>query len=323
VIGYYNASRSIQSKAAFIRTDLSITKQLRVLGGLRVDQFSVPDKAYLAYELASTYKLNDKHLIRFAVTRSNSGSFIGYNYVNVVSPYTGSFIGDTNLKLLTIDMIELGYRVQITNKLQLDVDVFQQKAKNLTAIVTKQFAPSVVAQFTNVPTTATQRGVTLSLNFVPNEKIQFKPFITIQKTETKDKPVINGMPSDYIDPTISPVPVVYTTTTHKYTPSTYGGFYFNYRPITKFNVNLNGYFFGKQSQYDLSWNEQNVDAPQYAHGQVKAKFMLSAKVSYEVYKGINLFINARNLSSEDSREFYAADRTQGLYLAGASFNFND
>jgi hypothetical protein len=50
--------------------------------------------------------------------------------------------------------------------------------------------------------------------------------------------------------------------------------------------------------------------------------MLSARVSYEIVKGVTLFANARNLMGEDSREFYAADRTQGLYLAGATFNFS-
>jgi len=47
---------------------------------------------------------------------------------------------------------------------------------------------------------------------------------------------------------------------------------------------------------------------------------MNAKVSYEVVKNLNLFINARNLFGTDSREFYAADQTAGLYTGGLSYN---
>jgi iron complex outermembrane receptor protein len=317
--GYYNAEHSITTTAGFLRSDLNFTNKLRVIAALRVDKFSVPDKAYLAYEFAGTYKITDNNLIRLAVTRSNSGSFIGYNYVNVDNVYTGQFIGDTNLKLLTINMLELGYRAQLTEKLQFDIDVFQQKAENLTAIVVKQtppFASTLVAQFANIPTTATQRGVTLSVNYVPNEKIQFKPFITLQKTETKD------LPSAYIDPSAVPFPITYSNSTHQYTPGSFGGFYLNYKPVAKFNINLNGYYFAKQSQYDASWSETDKTTAQYAQGQIKAKFMLNAKVSYEVAKGLNVYVNARNLFGSSSREFYGTDQTAGLYLLGLSYNLN-
>jgi iron complex outermembrane receptor protein len=314
--GYLNAARTINTTAGFIRTDLNFTKKLRVLAGLRVDKFSVPDKAYFAYEFASTYKFNDKNLVRVAVTRSNSGSFMGYNYVNVGSPATGQFIGDSNLKLLTINMIELGYRAQITSKLQLDIDVFQQEAKNLTAIVAKQVFPTTTAQFSNIPTTATQRGATISFNYVPMEKIQFKPFVTFQKTETKD------LPSAYVAQSAVPFPITYSNSTHKYTPGVYGGFYLNYKPVAKFNINLNGYYMGKQSQYDPSWSDQNKATAQYAYGQFKSKYLLNAKVSYEVLKGLNAYINARNAFGSSAREFYAADQTAGMYLLGASYNFN-
>lgn len=317
--GYYNAEHSITTMAGFLRSDLNFTNKLRVIAAVRLDKFSVPDKAYLAYELAGTYKVTENNLIRVAITRSNSGSFTGYNYVNVNNVYTGQFIGDTNLKLLTINMIELGYRAQLTEKLQFDLDIFQQKAENLTAIVVKQtppFASTLVAQFSNTPTTATQRGVTFSMNYVPSEKIQFKPFITLQKTETED------LPSMYVDAGAVPFPITYSSSTHKYTPGSFGGFYFNYKPVAKFNVNLNGYYFAKQSQYDASWSETDKTTKQYAEGQIKSKFMLNAKVSYEVAKGLNLYVNARNAFGSSSREFYGADQTAGLYLAGLSYNLN-
>jgi hypothetical protein len=49
--------------------------------------------------------------------------------------------------------------------------------------------------------------------------------------------------------------------------------------------------------------------------------MISAKVSYEVVKNLNVFVNARNLLASDSREFYAGDQTAGLYTGGLTYNF--
>jgi iron complex outermembrane receptor protein len=243
------------------------------------------------------------------VTRSNSGSFIGYNFVNIA----GGQIGNTDLKLFTLDMIELGYRTQLSDNLQLDIDVFQQTGKNLTAII----QTSGPQQFLNTPTTAKQIGATISFNFVPNEKIQFKPFVTIQKTETED------MPSLYLDPSLPSPPyptVTYSNSTHKYTPGSYGGFYFNYKPVSKFNINVSGYYFGKQTQYDGSYDANDTSSPQYAQGQITSKFMVNAKVSYELVKNLNVFLNGRNLFGSDSREFYAADRTSGLYTGGLTYN---
>lgn len=72
-------------------------------------------------------------------------------------------------------------------------------------------------QFNNLPITAIQNGATIGLNFVPSDKIQFKPFVTVQKTETED------LPSSLADASLDPT-VTYSTSTHKNTPSVYGGY---------------------------------------------------------------------------------------------------
>lgn len=310
-IGYFNKKNSINTTAAFIRSDLNFTDKFRVLAALRVDKFSEPDDAYLAYEIASTYKINPSNLVRFAVTRSNSGSFLGYNYLDI----GGSIVGNTNLDIFTLDMIELGYRLKVTRNLQFDIDVFRQDAENLTAIM----QTSGPQQFYNIPTTATQLGTTISVNFVPNDKIQFKPFVTIQKTETKD------LPSIYLDPAFGQIigmPVTYSDSEHLYTPGSYGGFYFNYIPVSKFNVNLNGYYFTKQTNYDSSYDPADPNTPQYAEGQIAGKFLMNAKVSYEVIKGLQLFVSGRNIFGSTSREFYGAEKTKALYLGGLSYKIN-
>lgn len=316
--------QTIQTTSGYLRTDLKPTEAFRILAAVRVDKFSVPDDAYFAYEFAATYKLNETNLIRAAVTQSNSGSFIGNNYLEIVLPLAPGLnferLGTTDLKLVKVQMIEVGYRAQLSTSLQFDIDVFQQKVKNLTALFTTDgfFNPSTSSfqateqRFLNVPTKATQVGTTLSLNFVPNDKIQIKPFLTIQKTKTE------MIASSFVEPGLSASlgqPVTYRDADHENTPAVYGGYYLNYKISKSFIVNLNGYFLGAQHQYDGS------DLDGTSEGDIKGKLLFNAKVSYTIWK-INMFINGRNIFNNDAREFLGADKIGGLYTIGASFDLN-
>ncbi|MFZ6009085.1 MAG: TonB-dependent receptor plug domain-containing protein [Bacteroidota bacterium] len=307
--GFLNASRSIRTLAGFLRTDFSITDKWRLLAAVRADNFSTPDVTRIAYEFATTYKINDNNLIRAAVTRSNSGSFIGNNYLNVTTP-TSVQQGNEDLELLTIQMYELGYRVKLSKSLQLDIDVFHQAADNFSAIQIAGVVPPGIPmlQFQDIPTTAEQIGATLSLNFVPSEKLQVKPFLTFQKTETEN------LPESYVSPSVNPA-LQYISNEHKNTPSMYAGYFVNYKVASKFNFNLNGYYFAAHNQY-AAIDKDGVSE----QGRVDAKLLFNVKANYTLIEGLNVFVNARNAFNSDTREFFAADQVGGLYLVGASFN---
>jgi len=318
---FLNGEKQINTSAAFLRTDLKPVKNLRIIAAVRADKFSSPDDVYFAYEFATTYSVNENHLVRAAITRSNSGSFIATTQLDlyVPTPIPGVTIhryGNENVELFTVDMAELGYRSQITKSVQLDVDVFAQKANHFTALLVKQVVPTgptstlpVDLQVDDIPTSATQIGATLSLNFVPNERIQFKPFVTVQKTDTKD------LPSTYDDP--NNFPVTYSDSKHKHTPSFYGGYYFNFKATDKLNFNLNGYYFASQRQYSAVDMDDNSAA-----GDISGAFLLNAKVSYQVIKGLNVFVNGRNIMDSNAREYWGTDKIGALYAAGATFNLN-
>lgn len=312
--------QDILTTSAFIRTDLHPLKALRVLAALRMDKFSAPDDAYLAYELAATYKLNRKNLIRAAVTRSNSGSFIGYNYLNLEVPLPANLsivrTGSTDLDLYTINMVEVGYRSQLSPSFQLDLDAFHQRVENLVALQTTNGVDpgngtfvATQQQFRNVPTTATQVGFTFGVNYVPNDKLHIKPFVTFQKTETQD------LPSAYVAPELAAAlgtTVAYTNSRHRNTPPVYGGYYINYKITGELTINVNGYFFGNHRQYD-----QYDPAATSDTGDIKGKVLMNSKVSYRLKK-VDFFINARNVLNSTSREFYGGDDAGRLLLAGAS-----
>lgn len=309
--GFINGKASMHDTAGYIRTDLSLTNAWRVLAALRVDKFSTHDDPYFAYEFATTYKLTKQHLVRFVASRSNSGSFIGNNFLNLqipVGPTTRLvFSGRKNLDLFTINMLEVGYRAQVSKYFQLDVDIFRQVGDQFsTVLVESQLART----FHNVPTSAEQIGATLSLNVVATEKLQIKPFVTFQSTKTKD------LPSSYATAAADPT-LTYSDGTHKSTPSVYGGYFVNYKASTKINVNLNGYYFSAHQQYDISDPTETANA-----GHIAGKFLLNARVSYAVCGSINLAINGRNILNQDSREFFGTDHTGAQLFGSISFNVN-
>jgi iron complex outermembrane receptor protein len=317
--GFYNGKPTLSNIAGFLRTDLNLTDRWRVLAAIRGDKFSNPKKPYLAYELATTYKLNEDNLIRVAVTRSNSSSFMGSSKLNIMSPtplpgVTVDIAGNSNLKLQTIQMVEAGYRSKLSKNLQLDLDVFRQRLENLSVIQAQVYNPIIktaqYSQVTNLPTSAVQYGTTLSLNFVASENLQIKPFITVQHTRTYD------LPSAFATASVNPG-LTYSSSTHKSTPAVYGGYYVNYRLAARWNINMNGYYFSAQRQYDQS--DPTGVSP---YGHISGKVLVNAKLNWSATKQLSLFANARNAFNSSAREIFGTDHINGIYLVGASFSLN-
>lgn len=319
--GFLNGSFSINTSAAFVRLDAKLSKNWRFLSAVRADHFSSSGNTTVAYEIASTYQIGQSHLVRMAVTRSNAGAFIGQSFAKYQAEMApGMFMmsmGSEEYDLFTVKMAEIGYRVKLHKSVQLDLDVFRQTGNNFGSYLITEFAgppmpPGIPTElrFQNVPTKAVQLGGTLSMNLVLNEKLQIKPFITIQKTEVTD------VPDAHISPDAMPG-LTYHSGTHKNTPSFYGGFFANYRISSKFNVNLNGYFFDQHNQYDMSDPAGNSE-----HADIKGKMLMNLKVNYSPKKNINVFVNGRNLLDADSREMFGTDRTGALYSGGVAFMLN-
>jgi iron complex outermembrane recepter protein len=313
-IGFLAGEQTIDNFAPFMRMDVKPTQKWRVLAAVRADKFSSPDDWYMAYQLATTYEVSSRHVLRAVASKSNSGSFIGNNFLNVQG--SPAQLGNTNLDLFTIRMAEVGYRSQITRGLQIDVDVFVQQAEDLSTTVVDFDGSAVFAQFRNIPLEATQRGVTLAMNYVRGDKFQFKPFATYQYTYA------NGVPLAYVTPAAQPFvgsPANWEDTLegkHENTPGWVGGFFANLKPHAKWNFNVNGYFFSNHTQYDA----HQVFNP--ALGQMNGKMLINAKVSYKLIPSLELFANARNAFNNTQREFYGADTTRGLYFLGLHFDLS-
>ncbi|MEM9329229.1 MAG: TonB-dependent receptor plug domain-containing protein [Bacteroidota bacterium] len=98
---------------------------------------------------------------------------------------------------------------------------------------------------------------------------------------------------------------------HEWTPSLYGGASLDWKGLRdKLGVFVSTYFFTEQQM-----------RTQFGTDIIPAKSIVSARVSYKVFRDNAIFINARNLFNDSSREFGWLDEVQGTYLLGLQLSF--
>ncbi|MGF1638209.1 MAG: TonB-dependent receptor plug domain-containing protein [Cyclobacteriaceae bacterium] len=312
--------RALQTIAGSLRLDYKIMENWRVISAARVDKFTHPDKAYLSYQFASTYKLNEKNLIRAVVARSNSSSFVGPTYldVEVVFP-TGTpmnainkVAGNENLALYTQDLFEIGYRTKINSRIELNVEAFRQIGNNFYSLIDKPIPNEFMAQASriieieNLPLESVQSGVTFSANVVTKKGFHFKPFFTYQRTMARN------LPTGLFHPDFNPDQNIEITTdeVHGSTPSFFGGAYLNFK-LGKWNLNMNPYFMSTYQIFNINdtRNDTNI-------GKIDNLLLLNARVSYQVTNNLNLYVNGRNISNNTSRQYYGTDALGAMVLGG-------
>jgi iron complex outermembrane recepter protein len=347
--GFLNSERKFSSTAISLRADYRVFEKLRFIGALRGEKYNTHDKVYLSYQLIASYNLKNKHNIRLVYSRANRGPFLVDSYANYMwdregRPDPGNilFKGQENLDLLKMDMFELGYRIKPMKQIQADFECFYTIASDFGALypdsVNLNGAPAGLGRtwvrmtFDNIDMTSQQYGITASVNYVISENLYLKIFGTYQITKVKnvipdgqDQTVQAMLTSAYLSFLVDTN--FYSSNTsfpnkredieNKATPSVFGGFYLNYTPIKKLMVNFNGYFYSKQEFYNKY--SRYIDN-EYQSKTIYPKFILNAKISYEVYKNVLLYVNAKNLIMSDY-EFAYMDKIGLLLLVGASFNF--
>ena len=203
--GVFNARGPIITKTASLRGEYKLLdSKLRLVAGVAANKFNYPDKTYISYELAATYKLNKKHLVRAVYSQAPRSATVYDTYVdqrattNYQIGYQKYMMitieGNRNLKLLTADMLEIGYRGTITSNLNIDVEAFDIRSKNYNSIAYNPTYMKLTGNDTilvtpliptNLPVELHQRGITISLTY-QSAKIQLKPFITFQRSRVKN-----------------------------------------------------------------------------------------------------------------------------------------
>lgn len=288
----------ISSLAGAVRTEVRPFKKLRVLASARIDKFNLQKDKYLSWQFATTYAPVKALLFRAALSRATTGIFYGYNYVSsqFLNP-DGSIVevrGNKELNLTTNTMAEAGVRVKLSERYQANITVFAQKVEDIIAyqhegqqVIDNRL--HIMKGYYNRGGAALQRGLSFSMNMVPTNQWQVRPFLTLQETDIS-----------------------------RSTPASFGGLFINWEAADRISMNVTTYYFLKQEQrhvLDLGTREA-AEA-----GNIEEKVLLNAAMAYRVYDKWKISLSGKNLLNKTSREYYGADRTQRTFFAGISYNF--
>lgn len=342
--GIFNAKGKLTTQTASLRAEYKLfANKLRLVAGIRADKFNYPDTTYISSEIAATYKLNKNNLIRAVYSTSPRSASIFDTYVDQTVAFFPigrkkfariTLEGNQHLKLLTANMFEIGYRSKLSDKLEVDIELFNVKGSNFLSQVTSSSNVSLRGTDTiitsplkslNLPITVNQQGITVSLTY-SSAKFQLKPFITIQQTKMKNYSPYNntpdalGMFARVADPAKNNIySAMGQEQVIESTPTFFGGGSMSYAVTSKLNANLNAYYYGSQTYSHLA----NLFFKDGVRGidDIEAKLILNAGVSYEAVKGLHFFCNGKNILNDNSREFFRTDAVPFMLFGGINFEF--
>lgn len=333
--GFINGKKSLLNIAGSIRAEFNPNDNIKLITALRTDKYNYPDEIYNSYQFALSYKITNNNILRAVLSRSYRGPTI-YDIYSTREVFAGkspdsatldlpryaTLTGNKNISLQKIDLYEIGYRTKITDNLIFESDVFYQKSNDFLQpisgdnIVIGKTRVDIPQTIENIPLEAHQIGITLASTYIIN-KLQFKPFVTFQKTNLYN--VSRYRKSQSAD-SINNFNVLYDTI-NAATPTIFGGFYLNYQFSKKINLNLSAYYFSQQSYNNLFSNYDQDFGLKNGIVTIKGKFILNAKISFKPVEKFEVFLNIKNALNQTSYEFAHTDKTQLNLLVGVSFNY--
>ncbi len=353
--GLLNGEKMLETMSAGLRIDYKPFSKLRFIAALRADKYSIPEDLYFSWQFVGAYNISSKHLIRTNYSRANRGSFIGNAYANFQNPlqenaynpgnnsyttyyqyYMGTDELDKNTKLLTQDLIEVGYRGMFSDMFQLDLEGFFTKTENFDVLLPRTIQPSSITiggvtyievndkwYYQNTDLQSRQFGFTGTINLQPMDNLLVKIFGTYQHTQLKN--VLKDISEMYA----SPINVTryenlpdsaFADKENTWTPNFYGGFMVNYAPVNKVNINISSYYMGKQT-YSRYFYQASVNTHTTKETSIDPNIILNANVSYKVSSNASIYLSAHNLLDHNQTEIPYNDKIRGLYMFGINFSF--
>jgi iron complex outermembrane receptor protein len=360
--GYLNGKKELNTLAASLRADYLAFGKLRLVAALRVEKYNYPDKLYGSWQFAGTLPIGEKQRIRAVYSRANRSSFIinshsnyTWNRIGRMPPRFIHFSGNEDYDLMTVDMIELGYRIKPANNIVIDAEIFGSDSRNYGALMANSTTlnlspeifhyadnpmamlmatqPSVDIVYQNMGLNARQIGTTLSLDWVLSSKLIAKMHATWQKTTlqdywdyTRDEIIEMQMMSlaQQIEP--NAMEIITGQLTELSTSAKPSDFRddVDHKSTPSLWGMINLIYRPAEniefSSYGYYLSEQTF-VNQYATETIDSKFILNAQATYKVNEFAKVFLNARNILDTNSNEFAFMDNTGAIYLVGLRFSY--
>ncbi len=366
-----NGKKTIEYQSFNIRLDYTFREKLRLVAALRTEFYNHPDDVYYPYQFVASYKINDKNLFRAVYSSSNTSPFMVDMYTNfdwkrvpVIPNVTAGlnirFDGNTDLKLITMNMAELGYRAKPFKNLQIDIELFHSHTKNLSALmpdsvhvlldkntglpislttgkpiydaITQKPFDYIHVKYENLDVTSEQYGITANFDLMLGENLRIKLFGTYQhsKLENYYPLTIDQTISKMTESVYAEWQASWASTGNPFLGVVGGGT----RPELSENMNNDYtpsfygggsliYTFRKKLTFARSfyfYSEQEF-THKYGSTVIEAKFIDNLKIDYKFHKNNSVYFNARNLFNSDAAEFGFLDPVVGKYSVGLHLIF--
>lgn len=304
---FIGGNQELTTQAYFVRAEYQLSDTTRLVGAIRVDNYNHPDDLYFSWQLGMTRMFGEKNLLRLVYARSNRAPFMVNTYMDFTYMSTGGttliYSGNRDLDMMTMDMIEIGFRHRFSETASLDVEAFYSRADDydiltIADVYQNRLQTVNYYEYNNIDFKAQQVGLTLSVSAQPLPKLTFKTFATVQYTKLEDHIMRITDPKNEHN------------MKHTETPVLYGGIYLNYRFSRKLNFNANLYTCTRQAFR----NELRKKA-------VGSKINMNVKINYRLTDNVSVYFNARNLLDDHEQEFAFADEIMGTYLLGMDVEF--
>ncbi|MCT4646932.1 MAG: TonB-dependent receptor [Carboxylicivirga sp.] len=272
-------------------------------------------------------------------------------------PNNIKFVSNDNPDMMTMEMYELGYRARIGKRLLIDVEAFYNNSENFSSLLPDQtvsesmiYNPqlsqypipvntTLFVSYQNIDLEAKQYGASLNADLIISEKLVAKAHFNIQKSEVDNfmdynrddiarKQIEDNM-KKYNPTKTDPYVSTYQIPESEYKngvkneaiPSFWTMCELTYKSIEKLSITGQGYYYDNYNIYN-QYDSKRKDMQNLKYtGEMDSKFILNAKVNYQVNDKMNVFINGRNILNNDQQEYVFMDKIGGLYLAGINFHF--
>ena len=139
--GFFRYDARMTTIAPALRLDYKVGK-FRFIGAYRADKTNIPDKWNHSVQLSASCSINDANFIRLVYGRSNRSANLVNTNANfrwtrskLLFPNYLTFVADKDADLVSIDNVELGYRLKPSPRLLIDAEAFYSVSRDYGALM--------------------------------------------------------------------------------------------------------------------------------------------------------------------------------------------
>ena len=286
-----HGNKNIANYGFFLKAGATFMEEKLVLdGGIRKDFFNFNDQSILSYQAAAAYTLIDRVLLRASFSEGYTSNTMRDAFdESSYTAYQGTTVRNAvnpSLNMTTARNIEVGTRIQATDKILVSADYFRIVDKDLIQTVSS----GDIYQRVNSGTKLSRQGVTAAVTASLSGKFKLRAFGTFQHT-------------NYTYDTLG--------SSGTYTPRYMAGITGTFRTLVeKLTVGASVYAYGSHTMKTT-----------LGETSLSARIIPNMKVSYKFWQENTVFVNARNFLNSSGKEYIFSDDVPALYLVGVNLNF--